>query len=250
MKPPVFEYHRADSLAHACELLTSCGDDVKILAGGQTLIPMLNFRLARPEGAGRHLERARAQPGHGRGRRHSRLRDDRPAFRGKVAGRAEAVAVAVRGDPAHRAFPDPQQGHDRRQHRQRRSGIGTAGDVARLRRRARGHQQRRHAGDPGRGALHHLHDDVARPRRGAVVDLLSRAAGRTPAGASTRSLAGPATTRSPAAPRSSRSTPPASARGPGSHCSAWRRRRCARPRPRACWSASAGRTNWRARPRT
>ena len=49
MKPPVFEYHRADSLAHACELLTSCGDDVKILAGGQTLIPMLNFRLARPK---------------------------------------------------------------------------------------------------------------------------------------------------------------------------------------------------------
>lgn len=49
MKPPIFEYHRADTLQHACELLTTCGDDVKILAGGQTLIPMLNFRLARPK---------------------------------------------------------------------------------------------------------------------------------------------------------------------------------------------------------
>lgn len=49
MKPPVFDYQRADTLEHACELLTTCGDDVKILAGGQTLIPMLNFRLARPK---------------------------------------------------------------------------------------------------------------------------------------------------------------------------------------------------------
>ena len=49
MKPPVFDYQRADSMAHACELLSTCGDDVKILAGGQTLIPMMNFRLARPK---------------------------------------------------------------------------------------------------------------------------------------------------------------------------------------------------------
>ncbi len=49
MKPPVFDYHRADSLEHACELLGTCGSDAKILAGGQTLIPMMNFRLARPK---------------------------------------------------------------------------------------------------------------------------------------------------------------------------------------------------------
>lgn len=48
MKPPVFDYHRAENLQHACELLSECGDDAKILAGGQTLIPMMNFRLARP----------------------------------------------------------------------------------------------------------------------------------------------------------------------------------------------------------
>jgi carbon-monoxide dehydrogenase medium subunit len=49
MKPPVFEYRRAESLDHACELLSVSGEDSKILAGGQTLIPMMNFRLARPK---------------------------------------------------------------------------------------------------------------------------------------------------------------------------------------------------------
>jgi CO/xanthine dehydrogenase FAD-binding subunit len=49
MKPPVFDYQRADSIGHACELLAAFGTDSKILAGGQTLIPMMNFRLARPQ---------------------------------------------------------------------------------------------------------------------------------------------------------------------------------------------------------
>ena len=48
MKPAGFEYHRADSIENACELLSEYGDDAKILAGGQSLIPMMNFRLARP----------------------------------------------------------------------------------------------------------------------------------------------------------------------------------------------------------
>ena len=49
MKPAPFDYHRAESLQHACELLRASGDGAKILAGGQTLIAMLNFRLARPK---------------------------------------------------------------------------------------------------------------------------------------------------------------------------------------------------------
>ncbi|MDB6087624.1 MAG: xanthine dehydrogenase family protein subunit [Gammaproteobacteria bacterium] len=48
MKPPGFDYHRAASLDEACELLSACGEGAKILAGGQSLIPMMNFRLARP----------------------------------------------------------------------------------------------------------------------------------------------------------------------------------------------------------
>ncbi len=43
-----FEYQRADSWAEAIEMLELWGDDAKILAGGQSLIPMLNLRLAFP----------------------------------------------------------------------------------------------------------------------------------------------------------------------------------------------------------
>lgn len=48
MKPPPFEYRRARNFEEATELLATAGDGAKILAGGQTLIPMMNFRLARP----------------------------------------------------------------------------------------------------------------------------------------------------------------------------------------------------------
>jgi CO/xanthine dehydrogenase FAD-binding subunit len=48
VKPPPFEYHVADSVDQALSLLADYGDDAKPLAGGQSLIPLLNFRLARP----------------------------------------------------------------------------------------------------------------------------------------------------------------------------------------------------------
>lgn len=47
MKPPVFEYHRPDSLNEALALL-GAHPDAKPLAGGQSLIPAMNFRLAAP----------------------------------------------------------------------------------------------------------------------------------------------------------------------------------------------------------
>ena len=47
MKPPPFEYHAPQTLDRALELLATL-DDAKVLAGGQSLIPLLNFRLARP----------------------------------------------------------------------------------------------------------------------------------------------------------------------------------------------------------
>ena len=49
MKPANFEYFRATSIDHACELLSVHGDDAKILAGGQSLIAAMNYRLARPQ---------------------------------------------------------------------------------------------------------------------------------------------------------------------------------------------------------
>ena len=48
MKPAPFEYADPRSLDEALVELARHGDDAKILAGGQSLVPMLNFRLARP----------------------------------------------------------------------------------------------------------------------------------------------------------------------------------------------------------
>lgn len=47
MKPAPFDYVRPDSLTEACALLAD-DEDARIIAGGQTLIPMLAMRLARP----------------------------------------------------------------------------------------------------------------------------------------------------------------------------------------------------------
>ncbi|WP_435198283.1 FAD binding domain-containing protein [Janibacter sp. GS2] len=49
MKPAPFEYHRAASVEDAISLLVALGDEAKIVAGGQSLVPMMSFRLARPE---------------------------------------------------------------------------------------------------------------------------------------------------------------------------------------------------------
>src|SRR6516165_707260 len=48
MKPAAFDYVPADSVAMAIDALAQAGGDGKILAGGQSLVPMLNFRLVRP----------------------------------------------------------------------------------------------------------------------------------------------------------------------------------------------------------
>ena len=49
MKPPRFEYFAPRTLDEALGLLASQGEGAKVLAGGQSLIPLLNFRLAHPE---------------------------------------------------------------------------------------------------------------------------------------------------------------------------------------------------------
>ncbi|HEV2146844.1 MAG TPA: xanthine dehydrogenase family protein subunit M [Longimicrobiaceae bacterium] len=48
MKPAPFEYHRPGTVEEALELLVRHGYDAKLLAGGQSLIPAMNFRLAQP----------------------------------------------------------------------------------------------------------------------------------------------------------------------------------------------------------
>src|SRR5262249_56304937 len=49
MIPPSFEYLRPNTIKEAVTLLQRHGDAAKILSGGQSLIPMMKLRLARPE---------------------------------------------------------------------------------------------------------------------------------------------------------------------------------------------------------
>ena len=59
MYPAPFRYHRAGSLQEAVALLSQLGDEARILAGGQSLIPLMKLRLASP----RHLVDVNFIPG-------------------------------------------------------------------------------------------------------------------------------------------------------------------------------------------
>src|SRR6202166_2589876 len=48
MYPRSFHYHRASSLKEAAAMLAELGDDAKLLAGGQSLIPLIKLRFANP----------------------------------------------------------------------------------------------------------------------------------------------------------------------------------------------------------
>jgi CO/xanthine dehydrogenase FAD-binding subunit len=68
VKPVDFDLHRPGTVEEALELLAAFGEDGKVLAGGQSLVPLMNFRLARPEhvidiGRLSALTELRASPG-------------------------------------------------------------------------------------------------------------------------------------------------------------------------------------------
>jgi CO/xanthine dehydrogenase FAD-binding subunit len=48
MKPPAFDYHAPSTLDEALNLAIQLGQDAKFIAGGQSLVPMMNFRLVHP----------------------------------------------------------------------------------------------------------------------------------------------------------------------------------------------------------
>jgi carbon-monoxide dehydrogenase medium subunit len=48
VKPPDFEYHRPETVAETVSILSELAPEARVLAGGQSLIPMLNMRLAAP----------------------------------------------------------------------------------------------------------------------------------------------------------------------------------------------------------
>jgi CO/xanthine dehydrogenase FAD-binding subunit len=49
VKPPPLRYERPETVQEATALLAQLGDEAKVLAGGQSLVPLLNMRLARPK---------------------------------------------------------------------------------------------------------------------------------------------------------------------------------------------------------
>ena len=54
MKPAPFEYFAPQTVPEALDLLHERAVDAKILSGGQSLMPMLNFRLVKPGALGGH----------------------------------------------------------------------------------------------------------------------------------------------------------------------------------------------------
>jgi CO/xanthine dehydrogenase FAD-binding subunit len=49
VKPPKFEYHDPSTVDEALGLIANLGEEVKLLAGGMSMVPLLNFRLASPD---------------------------------------------------------------------------------------------------------------------------------------------------------------------------------------------------------
>ena len=137
MKPAPFEYHAPATVDEVVELLHELGDEAKVLAGGQSLIPMLNLRLARFEALIDIGRVASLRPDRA-GQRSRRRRGDGPPERcgGERRDRPRR-AVAGRRHPADRPFPDPQPGHARWLDRPRRSGRRVSRRGARPRRRDR-----------------------------------------------------------------------------------------------------------------
>ena len=48
MKPAPFEYYAPDTIEQAVALYSQFGGEAKILAGGQSLVPAMNFRVVQP----------------------------------------------------------------------------------------------------------------------------------------------------------------------------------------------------------
>lgn len=49
MKPPVFEYQRPETVDNAIDALSAEGEEAMVLAGGQSIVPRMNFRAATPQ---------------------------------------------------------------------------------------------------------------------------------------------------------------------------------------------------------
>ena len=136
VKPAVFEYFAPTTVAEAVALLGEHADEAKILAGGQSLVPLMNMRLAKPGvlidvNPLRELDYVRVDDGH---LAVGAVTRQRTLERSPLV--AEQVPLIRETLQLPRPRPDPQPRHRRRQRGARRSGLRAAG----------------HAGGPGRGA--------------------------------------------------------------------------------------------------
>ena len=125
VKPGPFRYAAPDSLAEALELLA--GEDARPLAGGQSLVPMLNFRLARPELLVDLNPVAELSGIELSGGRPADRRDDAPGRAAALGGGGRRLAAARPSPRPRRSRGDPQPRNRRRIGRPRRSGGRAAG---------------------------------------------------------------------------------------------------------------------------
>ena len=168
MKPAPFSFVRPQGLQHALEALAA-DPGSKVLAGGQSLVPLLNMRLAAPStlvdiNGLPDLAHVRVDADGRTGRRAG------PARRRARRRRRTPGAAAARARPrARRARHDPQPRHGRRVARARRRGrraAGRAGPARRHRRpwsRPAGSRARSRppTSSPGRWSRRCAHDEIA-----------------------------------------------------------------------------------------
>ena len=104
MKPAPFKYAACETVDEVVSVLAEHGDEAKVLAGGQSLVPLMNLRLATPVVLV-DVNRVAELAGHP-GERDARDRRDDPPGRGRALGRGRAqraplVVEALR----HVAYP-------------------------------------------------------------------------------------------------------------------------------------------------
>ena len=88
MKPAAFEYHAPETVADVASLLAEYGDDAKVLAGGQSLVPLLAMRLTRFP--------AHHRPQSGRGAARHRAAERAPHDQGDdTSGRRRSTTTTV-----------------------------------------------------------------------------------------------------------------------------------------------------------
>ncbi len=156
----------SDLPRQALDALASLGDEAKPLAGGQSLMPMLNFRLARP-GVLVDLGRIAGLDALTVGDDSCDRRDGAPTDAGAGPGYRVPAAPDARRTAARGPYPDPDTGHHRRVARPRGCRCGAPGTRCRARCERGGQERARLAHGPCGGAVPGPMDHLSRGRRAA-----------------------------------------------------------------------------------